>query len=53
MSVHNKLNLHKVEQLLQSQIANRPPLLCFVVNDIPCNFKCAVSHSHAPFQKYS
>lgn len=50
MAVHNKLNLHKVEQLLQSQIANRPPLLCFVVNDIPCNFKCAVVITMPPFK---
>lgn len=53
MTVHNKLNLHKVEQLLQSQITNRPPLLCFVMNDISCNLKCTISHNHASFQKYS
>jgi hypothetical protein len=27
--------------------------LCFVVDDVPCNFKCTVSHNHASFQKYS
>ncbi len=53
MTIYNKLSLYKVEQLLQSQIANRPPLLCFVVDDVPCNFKCTVSHNHASFQKYS
>lgn len=50
MAIHDELSLHEVKELLQSQIANRPILLCLVVDDIPCHFKCAVSHNHASFQ---
>ena len=50
MAIHDELSLHEVKELLQSQIANGSILLCFVVDDIPCHFKCAVSHNHASFQ---